>query len=188
MEASVIPGATTVLVAAVVAIAIATTLAVVAAILAYRRYRRLRRNLGALLVARLRELLAIQPTPAGVRAARSRFALARSVGAAEHAVKMAIAANAPIGDLARLCSEVRGEADRLDYGLRIAQRAIAPSADMAHMVERAHELSATAARIQQSAAGSVSAMAKLSGTRLVDDVHIESLATRAGTDQMHRVS
>lgn len=165
-----------------------TGFAFVAAILVRRRIRRIQENVRQLLVEPTCRLAESWLNPRATPALHSRIKLARTVSAAEHAVKMAIAADAPVGDLPSLCRRLRLEASRMDYALRIGHRLSRSSAELRITIQQASELSDAAVRIQETALSSVSGAASISSTRLLEDVRIESLASSTSFEKLRGLS
>lgn len=103
-----------------------------------------------------------------------------AVSGSEHAVAVAKAAGAPIGDLESLGRRLREAANAVDASLRIAQRGSAPMTDLATASGQAADLSRTAAQIQGAAALALTAVARPVATELREDTEREVIAIAAG--------
>ena len=114
---------------------------------------------------------------------RARRDLLRASVAAEHAVREAKEASAPLGDLEALCRRLRHTAIDVDRSLRIAQRADVRS-DTEGLMEQARELASCGARIQQAAALSLARTHSVTSRDLVAHVRLEerAIAESLGAD------
>jgi len=112
---------------------------------------------------------------------RTRRQLHRAVDGADKAVRMARAANAPIGELASLSNRLRAVALDVDKSLRIAQNADGPAAKVDATVAQARELTAAGREIQHAVATSLESSNRPAAQALVDHVRLEIQAVDAGS-------
>ncbi|GEM_PF-3883619 len=116
-------------------------------------------------------------------ALRSRRQLLAAVSAAEHAVEVASAAGAPVGDLRSLSRRLRASANAIDRSLSITQRGIAgfpgtvpaPSAQL-------HDLLQAAAQIQRAALRALEVTTDAPAA-VLRDARRELMAISSGVDR-----
>jgi hypothetical protein len=107
---------------------------------------------------------------------RARRDLLRAATGAEHAVREAKAAGAPLGDLEGLSRRVRRAAIDVDRSLRIAQHSEGTEAT-GELVRHAQEVATAARRIQRTAAESLNGRNRDATDMLVRDARLEEQAT-----------
>jgi hypothetical protein len=111
---------------------------------------------------------------------RARRELLRASTGAEHAVREARAAQAPLGDLEGLTRRLRHAAVDVDRSLRIAQRSGATE-PLDELLRHGNELTRAAAAIQRAAAESLTELHRHTTDELVNHVRLEEQAMVRGT-------
>jgi hypothetical protein len=111
---------------------------------------------------------------------RARRELLRASTGAEHAVREARAANAPLGDLEGLTRRMRHAAIDVDRSLRVAQQSGATD-PLDELLGHASELTQAAVGIQRAAAESLAGLHRHTTDELVSHVRLEEQAMLRGT-------
>ena len=111
---------------------------------------------------------------------RARRELLRASTGAEHAVREARAAEAPLGDLEGLTRRMRRAAIDVDRSLRIAQQSDAGE-PMDELLRHASEVTRAAGGIQRAAAESLAEMHRVTTDELASHVRLEEQAMLRGS-------
>jgi hypothetical protein len=111
---------------------------------------------------------------------RARRELLRASTGAEHAVREARAAQAPLGDLEGLTRRMRHAAIDVDRSLRIAQRS-GGTEPLDELLRHGSELTRAAGAIQRAAAESLVELHRNTTDELVNHVRLEEQAMLRGT-------